>query len=176
MDSNGIPGTTALIERLKSHWSKSGVKIRPGVSPEQIEEFESRYKVCLPLDLREYFTAVDGMDEEVIDDDGFAFHSLQAVKSVPEELAHFSGIPDYTDIMRTLPDPHTWFVVIDFLISSAVFAIRLSSDAGSTPVRWIGGGTHHHVVAPTFSDVLETYLADPLRLSAGDDTPFWQPE
>jgi hypothetical protein len=127
MNSNGVPRTTALIERLKSHWLKNGLKVRPGESPQQIEEFESEYKVRLPVDLREYFTAVDGMDEGEIDNDCFSFLPLQAVRSVPEELAHFGGIPDYTQIMRTLADSHSWFVIIDYMICSAVFAIRLSA-------------------------------------------------
>jgi hypothetical protein len=109
MNSNGVPRITALIERLKCHWLKNGLKVRPGESSQQIEEFESAYKVCLPVDLREYFTAVDGMDVAALDCDGFSFLPLQAVKSVPEELARFSGIPDYTEILRTFA--RTAFVV-----------------------------------------------------------------
>jgi SMI1/KNR4 family protein SUKH-1 len=175
MDNSQIANSSALIERLKSHWLHDQIRLRPGVSFQQIEAFESRYHVCLPPDLREYFTSVDGMDEGAADAEWFFFLPLEAVKSVPEELAHCGGIPDYTEIVRTLPDSHSWFVIVDFVIHSAVFAIRLSADVVPTPVRWIGDGTHHHVVAPSFSDFVEAYLAKPLNLGAGD-TRFWVAE
>jgi cell wall assembly regulator SMI1 len=172
LDDSPTAKSKALIERLKSHWLHDQIRLRPGVSLQQIEAFESRYHVCLPPDLREYFKSVDGMDEGDGDAEWFFFHPLQAVKSVPEELAHIRGFPDYTEIVRTLPDSHSWFVIVDFVFRSAAFAIRLSDDAVPTPVRWIGDGTHHHVVAPSFSDFLEAYLAEPLNLGAGGETRF----
>jgi SMI1 / KNR4 family (SUKH-1) len=167
LDDSQIAKSKALIELLKSHWLHNQIRLRPGVSLRQIEAFESRHHVCLPPDLRDYFTTVDGMDEGDADAELFSFLPLQAVKSVPEELAHFGGIPDYTEIVQTLPDSHSWFVIVDYMILSAVLVIRLSADAVSTPVRWIGSGTHHHVVAPSFTDLLEAYLAKPLNLGGG---------
>jgi cell wall assembly regulator SMI1 len=100
------PGTIALIEKLKGFWLQKGIKVRPGLSLQQIESFESRYMFDLPPDLRLYFATVDGMQEGETDPDMFSFLPLKGVKSIPEELAHFGGIPDYTEIMRSLADPH----------------------------------------------------------------------
>jgi hypothetical protein len=163
MDSNGVPDTTALIERLKSHWSQSGIKVRPGVPPQQIEAFESRYQVSLPLDLREYFTTVDGMeDEDTFDSDMFSFLQLHAVRSLPDVLGEHGQISVHHEIMRSLPDPHRWFVIVDYLIGSALFAIRLSPIVESNPV--LGYCGPYQIVASTFSDFLEAYLTDPLGL------------
>jgi hypothetical protein len=81
--------------------------------------------------------------------------SDHAVKSVPEELADFGGIPDYRKIAKTLPQPASWFVFADFLIYSAAFAIRLSAGRDDAPVLWIGDGTTHNVVANSFSSFLD---------------------
>jgi SMI1 / KNR4 family (SUKH-1) len=159
-----------LIDKLKAQWSLRGIKTRHGVSLETIEAFESRYRVRLPDDLREYFIGVDGMEPGEMDADMFAFLPLAAVKSVPEELADFAGVPDYTETVRILPDPQHWFVIVDYLVRSAVFAIRLSDDPGSTPVVWIGDGRRHRLVAPSFSTFLEAYLADPDDLAMPKDS------
>lgn len=164
MDDKYDSETTALIERLRGYWMHRGIKIRSGVALQQIESFESRYQIRLPPDLRGYFATVDGMEDGETDPDMFSFLPLKAVKSILEELAHFAGIPDYREIMRSLPDPNCWFVIVDYLISSAVYAVRLSADPGDTPVLWIGDGTHHRVVASSFSGFLEAYLANPIGL------------
>ncbi len=154
----------ALLERLKDFWSKQGVRIQPGVSNEEIGTFESRYQVQLPPDLREYFTSVNGMQRWETDKNMFSFLPIHAIKNIPEELAHCRGIPDYRDIVRTLADPHCWFVIVDYLITSAVYAVRFTADIESTPVLWIGNGVCHRIVAPTFADFLEAYLANPYEL------------
>ncbi len=148
-----------LIKRLIRHWSGMGIKIRPGASPAQIKSFEARYQVVLPPDLYEYFAAVDGMDEG--DADVFSFLPLHAVKSIPEEIGQASG---GEEIMQALPDPERWFVVVDYLIWSAVYAIRLSGVVEDSPVLRLDGGTEHKVVAPSFSSFLEAYITNPFDL------------
>ena len=161
MDDHHSPETATLIERVRAHWMEKGTKTQPGVPLQQIHSFESRYLVRLPPDLRAYYATVDGMEEGEIDSDLFSFLPLKAVRAVPEELAHFGGIPDYREIVWTLPEPHRWFVIVDYLIRSAVYAIHLSATEEPSPVLWIGGGKHHRIVAPSFSGFLEAYLANP---------------
>lgn len=156
--------TAALIDRLKAYWMEQGVKARPGVSLQDVQLFESRYLVRLPSDLRNYYAAIDGMEDGATDPDMFSFLPLKAVRAVPEELAHFGGVPDYREIVRSLAEPHRWFVIVDYLITSAVYAIRLSATDEPTPVLWIGSGKHHRVVAASFSGFLGAYLTNPLEL------------
>jgi hypothetical protein len=163
MDDNHSPETIALLHRLMGYWMQQGLRIRTGVSFQEIDSFESRYRVRLPADLRSYYVTIDGMEEGETDPNVFWFLPLKAVKSIPEELAHFGGIPDYRDITRSLADPHRWFVIVDYLITSAVYAIRLSATDESTPVLWISG-SRHRIVAPSFSGFLEAYLENPLGL------------
>jgi hypothetical protein len=164
VDDLYLPEKATLIHQLIGHWSQLGVHIRPGAPPESVEFFETRYHVRLPADLRAYFTAVDGMIPGEADPDGFSFLPLHAVKSIPEELAHWGGTPDYRDIMRSLLDPSHWFVIVDYLICSAVYAIRLSPRSESTPVLWIGDGTRHRVAASSFTTFVQAYLVNPFEL------------
>ena len=46
--------------RIILNWQSEDIPIRAGVSPNTIAEFESRYNVVLPSDVREYFLTVDG--------------------------------------------------------------------------------------------------------------------
>ena len=104
------------------------------------------------------------MEEGDADPDLFTFLQLAQVKAVTEELAHFGGIPDYRDIVRSLAEPCRCFVIVDYLITSAAYAIRLAATDDATPVVWIGGGNHYRIVAQSFSGFLEAYLANPLGL------------
>ena len=164
MDEHPGPETAALIDRLRAYWMEKGIKTRPGASPQDVQLFESRYLVRLPSDLRDYYATIDGMEDGATDPDMFTFLPLRAVRAVPEELAHFGGIPDYREIVRTLAEPHRWFVIVDYLITSAVYATRLSATIEPAPVLWIGSGKHHRVVAASFSGFLGAYLTNPFEL------------
>src|SRR5579864_7311401 len=108
-ESNATRELNDVIKRLIRHWSGMGINVRPGASPAQIESFEARYRVVLPPDLYEYFAAVDGMEQGLLDVDGFSFLPLHAVKSIPEEIGQAT---DYCEIMQVLSDPERWFVVV----------------------------------------------------------------
>lgn len=164
MNSEHAPEPIKLIEKLKDCWRQNGCTIRAGSSQAEITAFEQRYSVRLPSDLRTYFATVDGMAEGESDANMFSFFPLKQVKSIPEELADFGGIPDYSGIMRSLPDPQHWFMIADYLIASAVFAVCLHAAADETPIVWIGSGNEHQVIAGSFSKFVEIYLARPLNL------------
>jgi SMI1 / KNR4 family (SUKH-1) len=148
-----------LTKRLIKHWAGMGVKTRPGATAAQIKRFESRYQVVLPPDLYEYFAAVDGMEEGEYWDD-FTFLPLRAVKSIPEIIGQDSG--GY-EIMPILPDPERWFVVVDYMLWAALYAIRLSPVVEDSPVLW-RGDYEHRIVAASFSAFLEAYMTNPDNL------------
>src|ERR1700679_2672555 len=132
-----------LPERLRERWVLQGARVRPGVRPEEIRAFESRNRVALPRELRDYFTTVDGMERWESDEDRLEFLHLEATKSVPDELAGFRGVPDYGNIVNTLPDAEGYFVIADFMLRSHVYAIRLSNGASDeTPVVCVCGDSH----------------------------------
>jgi hypothetical protein len=147
-----------LFERLKERWISEGVPVCPGVSLEESHAFESQYRVVFPTDLKDYFTTVNGMERWWSDHDLFEFLQLGAVKSVPEELAEFRGIPNYGNVVNALPHPERYFVLADFLICSHVYAIRLSNDASQeTPLVGICGDRFWNA-AESFTEFGEKYL------------------
>ncbi|MES1213430.1 MAG: SMI1/KNR4 family protein [Singulisphaera sp.] len=157
-------GIAELIETLRNRWTQQGLTLRPGLTVQQIGSFENRYKIKLPEDLRQFYLAVDGMEEGQADDDFFSFLRLQAVKTIPEELARFSGIPDYTEITSTLAEPERWFVIVEYMIFSAAYAISLSARAEENAVLCILDGKQHRVVAPSFVGFVREYLENPMKL------------
>ena len=138
-----------LADQIIRFWSSLGLNIRPGVSETALAEFEAKYGVVLPADMRAYFTAVDGMSGEVDDQRMITFWPLEKVKPVTEELPG---------------EPHehaSYFLFADFLIWSHGYAIRLSADpeAANRVVIVPADGTAHPV-ATSFSDFIIRYLAD----------------
>ena len=75
-----------LPERLKLHWKAQGVKIRPGASEEELRNFEVAQGVRFPQDIRDYFRAVDGMEEGDMTNDYFSFWPLHTIKRMSEEF------------------------------------------------------------------------------------------
>jgi hypothetical protein len=160
MKEQCLPEVHALFDKVRAYWLEKGVKPRPGLSTEQIQVFEARNQIHLPPDLSAWYTTTDGMDDGESDPDMFCFLPLKAVKPIPEELADFGGKQGYRGIMRSLPEPHRWFVIVDYFIRSAVYAIRLSATAEPAPILCIGSGQEHRLVATSFSRFLEVYLAN----------------
>jgi hypothetical protein len=144
-----------LGERLRMRWISAGIAARPGVAPEEIRAFESRYGALLPPDLRDYFSTVDGMEWGKSDEEMLEFFHLGAVKSIPEDVATW---PRWRNIVNTLPNPERYFVIADFMLSSHVFAIRLS-EAGTEPAPVLGVlNDHYWQSAESFTHFLEQYL------------------
>lgn len=139
-------------ETLKDHWLSQGIEVNPGVSIEELTAFESRYKVSLPADLREYFLTVNGMAEGVTDDALIRFWSLNEVKPIPEEAPAFSA-------SSYIEDAESLFVFADFCIWSHAYAIRLSPTEASNPIIVIGAETPTRMF-DSFSELVSNYLTD----------------
>ena len=149
-----------LSEQLKGRWESEGASTRPGSSPWKISSFEARYGVRLPEDVRDYFCTVDGMEEGLSDNALISFWPLNEVEPVTTRVVQFSGVPDYRRIARKLKDAGSYFAFADFLIWSHVYAIRIGAPHKKNEIVWICG-SHHSVVADSFSDFIKAYLNDP---------------
>ena len=168
--SSGGEGMSELAIRLKACWQANGVSVRPGVSEREIEAFEAAQGVVVPEDSRTYLSAVDGTEEGDWDEQLFEWFPLQRIKSVPYELADFGGIPDYRGIIHTLEQPAEWYVFINYLIFSHVYAVRFTPTRQlTTPVLWILGSKHYRI-AGSLSEFLNAYLEDPNAVFCPPDT------
>ena len=131
-----------------------GLKTNPGVSVEELATFESRYRISLPSDLREYFLTVNGMPEGTTDNALIRFWSLNEVKPIPE------GAPDYADI----PDAQSLFLFADYCIWSHAYAIRLSSSSETSNAVFVVGDEMPIKIFESFSELVREYLIDPDHL------------
>ena len=139
----------AIGERLKDYWSRDIVSIRPGATASQIEAFEAKYGVRLPADLRDYFETVNGFD---MDKTGFCDNNLFSFFPIEEVL------PVNNEYWQN-PDDEPYFILVDFMIASAVYAIWLEGDADSeSPVFVVYPRDHPIRIASSFSEFAEGYL------------------
>jgi hypothetical protein len=150
-----------LTERLKSYWSAIGATMRPGVDHSMIASFEAHYGVRIPEDFCDYIANIDGIDDGNWDNEMISFWPLHSIKSVPEALTPFAGIPNYSQITHRLGEAGAYFVFADFLIWSHVYAVRFGKrESDKSQVLWICGSTYYSV-AESFSDFLQMYLDKP---------------
>src|SRR5262245_22260110 len=81
-----MPDGNELWARVLARWRRSKLAIRLGASTAALRDFESKWSIVLPHDVRAYFETVDGMEPSTLDDDAFSFWPLAEVKPVHECL------------------------------------------------------------------------------------------
>ncbi len=141
------------VERLRAHWVAQGINPPLGVTEDRLKEFESRFAVSLPPDLRGYFLEINGMgSRDQLDNDVFCFWPLEEVTNCNDEF-----------LDRFMEDQSAYFVFADHSICLPAFAIRLnSSGTGSHPVIAIYSDNREYSTSPialSFSEFVELYLA-----------------
>ena len=75
------------VKSLKTYWWRQGIKLRGGVSEDELAGFEAHYNILLPDDLREYFAAVNGFDGSehwMTDNEVTTFLGLEEMKPLGE--------------------------------------------------------------------------------------------
>jgi methylmalonyl-CoA/ethylmalonyl-CoA epimerase len=153
----GVNGV--LIELCESRNFPSKAKVFPLNIDEQLNLFQFRNKLIIPDDLITYFKLSD--DEiEAYDDDMFEFYKFDEFKSVKDELGNYSGIPDYTNIVNTLPMHENCFVFVNYFITITVYAIRLYNVSAAVNEVYAIIGDEFKVVANSFSEFIRIYKND----------------
>ena len=140
-------------QRLKHHWLSHDVAFNDGVSPDSLAEFERRSGVVLPPDMRDYFLVVNGMPEDVSDDEMLRFWSLEEVKPLT------AGAPDYATA-DYIDNPQSVFLFADYSLWAHAYAIRLGAAELSRNEIFIIGGDYPILLFRSFSELVESYLAD----------------
>lgn len=146
-----------VAQKLITHWQASGIFIQLGVAEVHVQEFESKYQVIMPLDLKDYFLHVDGMKmtlDDCKDNEGFSFWPLSRVKTVPEEMSRL-GSGHYT-----IQGLESFFVFADYFDWSWAYAIQLSSDLSAQNQVILIGKETPITIADSFTDFVDLYIAD----------------
>jgi len=116
-------------DRLRSYRLGCGTQVLPGVTQEQVTAFERHNGVLLPVDVRDYYLAADGMIDGDSDDCLISFWQLSRIEAAPDDLNKRLSASAKT----------RYFFFADFLIDSHHFAMRLSeSVAEPGPIATTG--------------------------------------
>lgn len=144
-----------LWDRLRATWRAGRLTVRPGASVAEVEDFERTHGVLLPSDVRDYFLAVDGMEDEM-DHSLNRFWPLAMLKPV-------SHVLDGNDANRLLyPD---YFVFLDHSISAFLWCVRVSRQQHqprpATGEVYLLERSAAPPVAESFQRFMRMYLDDP---------------
>ena len=140
-------------ETLKKHWLSRDVPINPGVSEATLHDFESKYGVSLPADLRDYFLCVNGMPAGRTDEALIRFWMLDEAKPLPE------GAPAYAN-PTYIQNPSSFFLFADFCIWSHAYAIRLSAVPSQSNTVIVVGDTSPVLLFDSFAELVDSYLTN----------------
>jgi hypothetical protein len=158
---------TTIGKRLKDFIESHGSDCSSGASEARILEFEQKYSVVIPEDLRSYFAELNGTAGDYAY--GIVrFWSIDEVRTVKQEIAAATP-PDMAVIQAMYSEPiddgENFFVFADCLHESQLYAIHLSTSDMPNDIILLDG-EKPTVVAESFSDFVERYLTAPedLRL------------
>jgi hypothetical protein len=165
---NDMSSTTAS-KQLKTYLVSQDIVLTRGVSDERIKQFESYYRVQMPVDLANYFREVNGSGE-VYAFGMLRFWNLEEVatlKEVVERTPRQAAViqADYSIEPGSASD---LFVFADYLHESQLYAIHLADLEAQRNYVVLLDGTQPIRVADSFSDFIDLYIHSPerLRLSA----------
>jgi len=150
----------SIGKTLRGYWLSKGAEIRPGASLRTIEYFEDLNAVKFPLDMRDAFLAVDGMEENTSDNTDLLFCFWPLHRLIPVNRQFVDPRDKHYTSVR---NPSSFFCFADYMIEAEVFSIDLSPSARSSNlvVGWEGKPK-----ASSYSEFIDRYFNNPESLLA----------
>jgi hypothetical protein len=122
-----------------------------------ISLFEKSHNVVLPIDLQMYFKIINGTRKKY-DNFFFLFNSITEFKNIDQELRYHNGIPDYSNIVNTLPHYRDCYVFCDYEFHLMTYAIQLYNSQSDDNPTYVICGDRYRKITNTFSEFVELYL------------------
>lgn len=141
---------------LKEIWEQSEIEAAISATNEDILSFQNRTNLVFPDDLQDYFKKNNGTNEQY-DNNFFRFYSLGDFRSVKDELSEWAGVPDYRNIINTMPFHSSCYVFSDYNCHVFTYCIRLYERKSSLNEVYIIAGDKFQLVANSFSEFLDLY-------------------
>jgi hypothetical protein len=148
----------SLLQRAIEVWKEENIPIPPGVEPEVIAKFETRYGVKLPADLREFYLAVNGMGDDYDEKGFFRFWPIEQVTPIAEYAP---------EVVATHPESAEYFCFFDHSIDLFMYAIQLTFDSDtSCPIAMVypqtpASGSSFLPRFESFFEMIRVYVASP---------------
>ena len=132
---------------MKQFWLRYDIKLRRGASEAELREFEQKYNVLLPADLKDYFLTIDGFADSGWDENYITFLPLEEIVPLSQEWSR-------------KPETNSYFIFADFSISCCVYAIHLTNDLILGNPVFIACDENPEQIAGSFSEFVQAYLTD----------------
>lgn len=148
-------GPMQILTRLIDHWSRQGIRLRPGLRTEELTRFERQRNVRFPTEFRDYLETANGMDIGPLNDqdsEGFCFWPIEEMKSVPDELSRLGhALPNVSEV-------DSFWAFADYMQWSWAYAIGTSAAQGGRILHI--GVDEPRIIAESFGAFIELYLAN----------------
>lgn len=131
--------------KLILHWTKQGIKLKSGISIDNIKKLEADFEFSFEEDFYTYLTKADGFVDFDSDEAWFSFWSQNRMRKENEDGSH--------------PNDVIWFS--DHAINLCSFGFHKTDRKVYTHYQTIEG---IECVANSFSDFIDLYLEDPYLL------------
>ena len=137
-----------LIEKFKMCVMSDCIELNPPCSIIEIEAFEQKYNVKLPLDLKSFFLCFNGTGLGNFGHSGYAFSSIQEFKPWLQES-------NLTNDEKKLYK--NCFVLADYMMWSWGYIIDLTPE-NNIVYSVLDVAYPKNIVAKNFSEFIEKYL------------------
>src|SRR5215813_1197955 len=147
--------------QLIESWRSQNLPIQTACSEDDVRSFETRYKIVLPSDMREYFLNVNGMTPYFPgyqDEEGYSFWPLERMRTIAEDNeAH-----DRRYLKLTEED--SFFLFCDYLDWSWAYAVKISPGSVAAEGIYLMGCRNPIKISDSFSEFVRLYFEDSERL------------
>jgi hypothetical protein len=154
-----MPDLKLLMRRLIAGWKNEDIPILRGVDDITIQNFESKYGVKLPEDMREYFSTVNGMGGHYDEEWFFRLWPIEELQPVKEYAPKFAD---------KFPQSANYFLFFDHSVDLTMCAIGLSySAATQTPIFEVCDfeqDPRFRYLCKSFTEFVEMYVSDPSQI------------
>lgn len=133
----------------------------------KILQFEKSAGFTLPKDLKCFFSIAESSEKQY-NKEMYRFLSVNEFRRIDEVLGDFKGIPDYSNIVNTLPEYKECFVFADYMFYMFAYAIRLSEKESEANDIYIICGDKYKIISNSFTEFLHLYLSESEKLQFED--------
>jgi len=141
--------------QLIESWRSQNLPIQRACGEDDIRSFETRYKIALPPDIREYFLNVNGMTPYGTgyqDEEGFSFWSLETMRTLVEDNEALDR-----RYLR-LKEEDSFFLFCDYMDWSWAYAVKILPGSSVAEGIYLVCCRSPIKIADSFSDFVRLYL------------------
>jgi len=132
-----------------------------------IFRFQKSSGFTLPKDLKCFFSIAESFGKQY-NEEMYRFLSANEFRRIDEALSDFRGVPDYSNIVNTLPEYKECFLFADYMFCMFAYAIRLSEKGSEANDIYIICGDKYKIIASSFTEFLHLYLSGSAKLQFED--------